>query len=237
MRIKGLFLASAAIVALPIGAATAADLPAKMPVKAAPVAPPPFNWTGFYVGANAGVIWSRSSATQVDTSGIIFPNDSTTGTGFIGGVQAGYNWQFSNFVLGVEGDIDFASVNKSVALPPLFLAGTHNSKLSALGTVRGRIGLAVDRFLPYVTGGVAFANLKNEYISIFPFTVDRGSSATGWTVGGGVEYAFDMHWSAKAEYLYVKFPDKTVAVGAATPYIFNFSDAESILRAGINYRF
>lgn len=235
MKIKGLFLASAAIAAFPIGAVDAADLPARMPVKAAPVVAPPFNWTGFYVGANAGAIWSRSSVTQTDTSGIVFSNDSTTGTGFIGGVQVGYNWQFSNIVLGVEGDIDFASDSKSVALP--LLPGTHNSSLSALGTVRGRAGLAVDRFLPYVTGGVAFASLKNEYISTFPFTINRGSSATGWTVGGGLEYAFDRHWSAKAEYLYVKFPDKTVAVGGGTPYTFNFSDSESIARVGVNYRF
>lgn len=237
MKIKGLFLASAAIAAFPIGVASAADLPVRMPVKAAPIVAPPFNWTGFYIGANAGAIWSKSSATQDDTSGVVFPNDSTTGTGFVGGVQAGYNWQFSNVVLGVEGDIDFASVSRSVALPPIFLAGTHNSRLSALGTVRGRAGLAFDRFLPYVTGGAAFASLKNEYISTFPFAVDRGSSATGWTVGGGLEYAFDMHWSAKAEYLYVKFPDKTAAVGGGTPYIFSLSDSESIARAGINYRF
>jgi outer membrane immunogenic protein len=234
MKIKGPFLASAVIAALPIGAATAADLPARMPVKAAPIVAPPFNWTGFYIGANAGAIWSKSSVTQTDTSGVIFPNDGTTGTGFIGGVQAGYNWQFSNVVLGVEGDIDFASVRQSIAVNA---TNTHNSSLSALGTVRGRAGLAFDRFLPYVTGGVAFASLKNEYISTFPFAVNRGSSATGWTVGGGLEYAFDMHWSAKAEYLYVKFPDKSVAVGGGTGYVFNFSDSESIARIGINYRF
>ena len=234
MKIKELFLASAAIVALPIGAASASDLPVRMPVKAAPVVAPPFNWSGFYVGANAGLIRSKSSVSQVDTFGFLFANDSTTSSGFIGGVQAGYNWQFSNVVLGVEGDVDFASVSRSVAIDPI---NTHNSRLSALGTVRGRVGLAFDRFLPYVTGGVAFASLKNEYVSTFPFTINRGSSATGWTVGGGLEYAFDMHWSAKAEYLYVKFPDKTVAVGGGTPYIFSFSDSESIVRAGVNYRF
>jgi outer membrane immunogenic protein len=236
MKVKGLFLASAAIAALPIGAASAADLPVRLPVKAAPMSPPPFNWTGFYVGANAGAIWSKSSVTQVDTFGIPFPNDSTTGSGFIGGVQAGYNWQFSNIVLGAEADIDFASVSRSVTITTA-TSDTHNSRLSALGTARGRIGFAFDRFLPYVTGGVAFASLKNEYISTFPFAVNRGSSATGWTVGGGLEYAFDNHWSAKAEYLYAKFPDKTVAVGGGSPYIFNFSDSESIARAGINYRF
>lgn len=234
MKIKGLFLASAAIVALPIGAAGAADLPARMPVKAAPIAPLPFNWTGFYVGANVGAIWSKSSAVDDGTSGFApFPGDISTGVGILGGVQAGYNWQVSNFVLGVEGDIDLASVKRSIAINA---ADTHNASLSALGTVRGRAGLAFDRFLPYVTGGVAFADLKNEYVSTFPFTANRGSSATGWTVGGGLEYAFDNHWSAKAEYLYVKFPDKTV-LSSAPPYSFRFSDSESIARVGVNYRF
>ncbi len=100
MKIKGLFLASAAIAAFPFGVASASDLPARMPVKAAPVVAPPFNWSGFYVGANVGLIWSKSSVSQVDTFGFLFANDSTTSSGVIGGVQAGYNWQFSNVVLG-----------------------------------------------------------------------------------------------------------------------------------------
>ena len=238
MNIKGLFLASAAIAAFPIGAASAADLPVRMPVKAAPIAPLPFNWTGFYVGANAGVVWGRSVQTvDIDDLPLGIPADTSTYTGFIGGVQAGYNWQFSNVVLGIEADFDGSTARKSVATGPL---DTHNMALNWLGTVRGRAGLAFDRFLPYVTGGVAFAGLKNELVdNNNPLTASRGNSATGWTVGGGVEYAFDNHWSAKAEYLYVKFPDKTQSFAIPGGYVFQttFKDTDQIARIGLNYRF
>lgn len=238
MKIKGLFLASVAIAAFPFGVASAADLPARMPVKAAPMVAPPFNWTGFYVGANVGGIFGHSVQTvDIDTLPLGIPADDTNYAGVIGGVQAGYNWQLSQLVLGVEADIDFSSAKKSVATGPL---DTHNMALSALGTVRGRIGLAFDRFLPYVTGGVAFADLKNELVdNINPLIANRGSSATGWTVGGGLEYAFDPHWSAKAEYLYVKFPDKTASFAIPGGYVFQttFKDSEQIARLGINYKF
>lgn len=237
MKIKGLFLASAAIAAFPIGAVNAADLPARMPVKAVPIVAPPFNWTGFYIGANAGVLWGRSVQTvDLDTFGGI-PADTSTYAGFIGGVQAGYNWQFSNVVLGIEADIDGSTARKSVATSA---SDTHNMALNWLGTVRGRAGLAFDRFLPYFTGGVAFAGLKNEIVDTgVPFgAVNRGSTATGWTVGGGLEYAFDNHWSAKAEYLYVKFPDKTVALASGGyNFQFTFKDTDQIARIGLNYRF
>jgi outer membrane immunogenic protein len=84
---------------------------------------------------------------------------------------------------------------------------------------------------------VAFADLKNEISdSAIPFVVDRGNWTTGWTIGGGVEYAFADHWSAKAEYLYVRFPDKSV-VASPIPYAFTLQDSASIARVGINYRF
>ncbi len=237
MKIKELFLASAAIVALPIGVASATDLPVRMPVKAAPMSPPPFNWTGFYVGANAGVVWGRSEQTvDIDDLPLGIPADTSTYTGFIGGVQAGYNWQFSNVVLGIEADIDGSTARKSVVTGPL---DTHNMALNWLSTVRGRAGLAFDRFLPYFTGGVAFAGLKNELVdNNAPLTADRGNTATGWTIGGGLEYAFDNHWSAKAEYLYVKFPDKTVTI-APGGYTFQttFKDTDQLARIGLNYRF
>lgn len=238
MKIQDLLLAGTAII-VPVGMAGASDLPVRMPVKAAPIVAPPFNWTGFYVGANAGVLWGHSVQTvDIDDAPIgILPDDSRF-AGFIGGVQAGYNWQFSNIVLGVEADIDFSTAKKSV-ITSTALGDTHNMSVSALGTGRGRLGVVFDRWLPYVTGGVAWANLKNELIdNSQPLTANRGSSATGWTVGGGLEYGFDNHWSAKAEYLYVKFPDKTVTItGGGYTFQTTFKDSEQIARVGINYRF
>jgi outer membrane immunogenic protein len=236
MRIKGLFLASAAIASLPIGVASAADLPARMPTKAPMLVSHPFSWTGFYVGVNAGAIWVGSSETETDGGPIIItPPASTNYSGFIGGVQAGYNWQFSNFVLGVEGDFDLTSAKKSVAVNVI---NTRNLQLSALSTIRGRVGLAFDHWLPYFTGGVAFADVKNEIVnSAIPFTVDRSNWTTGWTIGGGLEYAFADHWSAKAEYLYVRFPDQSFSGITPSAYGFTLKDSASIARVGINYRF
>jgi len=105
--------------------------------------------------------------------------------------------------------------------------------------VRGRLGLAFDRVLIYGTGGVAFADLKGQLSDpANPFVASPGSSVTGWTAGGGVEYAFTDHWTAKAEYLHVGFADQTVTVApGGTSYTFKFKDALDIGRVGINYKF
>jgi outer membrane immunogenic protein len=237
MAIKGLLLASAAITSLPIGIASAADLPARMPAKAPVVVAPPFTWTGFYVGGNLGAVWARSEFRETDPGPLGFA-DTSTYVGVIGGVQAGYNWQISNIVLGAEADFDASSATKSVVLLPQGGVETHDMRLSWLATARGRGGLAFDRFLPYVTGGVAFAHLRNEFTDtgLISQTIGRNGTATGWTVGGGVEYAFDRRWSAKAEYLYAKFPDVNVTT-VSGPYTFNFRDSLSIARVGVNYRF
>ena len=241
MKIKQLLLASVAVGCLPAGA-SAADMAVKMPVKA-PVAPA-FSWTGFYLGGNVGGLWSDSSETSVQTAGGILapiPGDSSRYSGVIGGLQGGYNYQplGSNFVFGLEGDVDWASAQKSVVLDAF---DTHNMNVKMLSTIRGRLGVAFDRWLPYITGGVAFVDLKNELVNIAApgiGSVNRGSEATGWTLGGGIEYAFDPHWSAKAEYLYVGLPTKTVAVLGAGGYnySFTFKDTEQVARVGINYRF
>jgi outer membrane immunogenic protein len=235
MNVKSVFLASAAIAGIPIGAATASDLPMRMPTKAPVVVAPPFNWNGFYIGANAGMVWAKGSVEETDVGGAGVPSDTLTKSGLIAGVQVGYNWQFSNIVLGLEGDFDFASATNNSQYTATDL---HNTRISSLGTARARVGVTFDRWLPYVTGGAAFANLKNELVDTGAVgaTMSRGSaSVTGWTIGGGLEYGFDNHWSAKIEYLYAKFPDKTDA--SQSPYIFKFTDSLSLARVGVNYRF
>jgi outer membrane immunogenic protein len=238
MKIRSILLASAAIAGTPIATANAADLPAAIPAKAR-MAVPSFGWTGFYVGANVGGVWTDSSMIETDPFQILpIPSNSIHQSSLIGGVQAGYNWQISNIVLGLEADFDFASANKQVSLGSLAGLNTHHSRLSTLATVRGRLGMAFDRLLAYATGGAAFARLKNEVINTgFPFTASRGNSTTGWTIGGGLEYAISNHWTFKVEYLYVAFPDKAVVVPTPAPYAFAFEDSASIARVGINYKF
>lgn len=202
-------------------AANAADLP-RGPYKApAYVAPAYANWTGFYAGINAGYGFGKSNWD--------FPAVSPSPKGFVGGVTLGYNLQTGLWLWGLEGDIDYSGMKGSSDCP----GGSCETKNSWLGTARGRFGYAGwNNFLPYLTGGAAFGDIKA--------TAPSGASATktkvGWTVGGGLEYAMWSNWSVKAEYLYVdlgKF-DCGLTCGAASD---NVSFKANIVRAGVNYRF
>lgn len=244
MKIKGLLLAGVAFAGgLPVGAVSAADLPSpvRMPVKA-PVMAPAFSWTGFYLGADVGGVWARDSIADDPSTTFRWLNGTTTtinGAGAIGGFEAGYNWQISNVVLGVEGDVSFSSLKKTITgLTPALPADTFGTRLSTLSTLRGRIGWAFDRTLIYATGGAAFATLKDTYNDVAAqFTANPGSNVSGWTAGGGLEYAFTDHWSAKAEYLHVGLPNRTATSSNGNGYSFAYKDSLDIGRAGINYKF
>src|SRR5579872_3657057 len=178
-----LFVVGAALLGL-AGAAAAADLPpAPQPYYKAPYAPI-FVWTGFYLGVNGGGALGTSAW---DTAGSF-----NTSGGVVGGT-VGYNYQINHFVVGVEGDVDWASISgktTSAVCPP----GCRTSD-SWLSTVRGRAGYAIDRFMPYVTGGAAFGNINANTAGL-----TTTSTNAGWTVGAGLEFAFSPNWSAKAEY-------------------------------------
>jgi outer membrane immunogenic protein len=215
-----------------------------MPAKAPYVAPVPlFSWTGFYLGANVGGVSGRSSISDDPATTAAWLGGTTTsanGAGVIGGFEAGYNWQLANVVLGIEGDVSFSSLSRSVIATSIQPGpfDSYGSHLSTLATLRGRFGWAFDRTLIYATGGAAFANLKDTFTDrANPFTAIPGSSVTGWTVGGGIEYAFTDHWSAKAEYLHVGFPTRTANDSIGNGYAFDFKDSLDIGRAGINYKF
>jgi outer membrane immunogenic protein len=219
--------------------AQAADL--ARPVYKAPIAPPPaWTWTGFYVGGTLGGVVGHDSITNDPASNALLLNTpiSTNAAGVIGGLEAGYNWQVSQIVLGIEADVSWSSLKQSGTATDFFgLTDTFSSRLDALSTVRGRLGWAFDRTLLYATGGVAFADLKDQLIEP-AFTIAPSSSVTGWTVGGGVEYALTDHWTAKAEYLHVGFGNRTATVALA-PYVFamDYRDRLDIGRVGINYKF
>jgi outer membrane immunogenic protein len=175
------------------GSAAAADLsPRYAPiVRSAPVYAAVYNWTGFYLGINGGGGWGRSQwdgLDRFDVSG-----------GVIGGT-IGYNWQINQLVIGAEGDLDWSGVRGSTtAVCPLGCTTRNNW----LATVRGRVGYAFDRFLPYITGGLAVGDI-NASLMGFP----GGSvSHAGWTLGGGLEVGIVSNVSLKAEYLFVDLSD------------------------------
>jgi outer membrane immunogenic protein len=267
--LRRILLASAGAVALS-GAALATDLLTRAPPPA--FVPPPPLWTGFYIGLNAGYTFGGSnsatfttlalrnpalvgtaatsaaafaSAAALSTSGVVPINNS----GFIGGGQIGYNWQFGNsWLVGLEADIQGTGARGSgnrFAIapvgPPIAAGTTFASNIAAsnfvdyLGTVRGRLGfLWTPTFLVFGDGGFAYGGVhQNVHIdSILTSPVGVGNTViipafgsftntrVGWTAGGGFEWMFMPNWSAKLEYLYYD-------IGRAT-----FVTSPSILRLG-----
>ena len=239
---KTAFLASASVAALMVATgAQAADLSHPSVYKAPPAPMPAWSWTGFYVGGTLGAVAGHDGVSNDPASLTTYLDNpiNISSTGLIGGLEAGYNWQISQVVLGIEGDVSWSSLNQSGTASTLISkTGTFSSRLDELSTIRGRLGWAFDRALLYGTGGVAFADLKDQFADPdFPLTATPGSSLTGWTAGGGIEYALTDHWTAKAEYLHVGFRQRTAMDTGGIGYIFDYKDSLDIGRVGINYKF
>ena len=222
---KRVFLSGVALAAL-VGSAVAADIPRRVE-RAAPPVPymaPVYNWTGFYAGINGGWGWGTGSMDGSPSTGDL------KGSGGLVGGTLGYNWQNGQVVWGLETDLDWSGVKGDDNCS----RGTHcEVKNDWLGTARVRLGWAADRWMPYVTGGLAFGDVKADV------TGSRGASDTqlGWTVGAGVEVALTQPWTAKLEYLYVDLGDFNCGsrCGGGSPDKVEFHS--HIVRAGLNYRF
>lgn len=219
---KSVLLASAGLLAM-TAVAAAADLPRRYdPVpQRAPVYAPIYNWTGFYVGINGGFGWGDSrwdTTGRFDVSGAV-----------IGGT-AGYNWQFQQWVLGVEGDLDWSNIKGTTTAVCAAGCTTRNSWLA---TVRGRVGYSFDRFLPYITGGLALGDIRGSQ----PGFAGAHDTNAGWTVGGGLEFVIAGNFTAKAEYLYVNLGrfNCGIACNGVNPDNVRFDT--HLVRGGINYRF
>jgi outer membrane immunogenic protein len=190
-----------------------------------------YDWTGFYLGINGGGAFN-------DIKWFSTPNGiggtQNVDSGLIGGT-AGYNLQANEpVVVGFEGDIDWSSLTGTVS-PTTCLAGCQLT-VPWLATARLRIGYAFDRFLPYVTGGIALGNMQADIVGD-PFGSETGRSL-GWTAGAGLEYVISGPLRAKIEYLHVDlngFTCGTSCSAVAGPVSFNLYS--NIVRVGLNYRF
>ena len=218
---KKILLASVALIAL-TGAASAADLAARHYTKAPVAVASVYNWTGFYLGVVGGGAWEDANSPRMQG-------------GFVGGT-AGYNWQTGNVVFGVEADGAWADVNASAAgvviVPGLGAIPTSvSSKTDAMGTVRGRIGWAVNNVLLYGTGGYAWIDNKIT-ATLGAASISDSKFHSGWTVGAGVEAFFAPQWSVKGEYLYRSLGGETY-FGAVPTGTVNFHTVQ----VGVNYHF
>jgi outer membrane immunogenic protein len=240
-------------------------------------APPPtpvpaaFSWAGLYIGVNVGGDWQRASSASTEIPGGhlgLIPLENVVGTGsdssgdIAGGGQIGYNWQIKEFLLGVEADFDALSANPPTIgggpFPASPTAFTFNLATTAradwLSTVRGRMGVAIDRTLIYATGGAAFARITISQTysdalgtpQVLPTSLAFSSVQTGYAVGGGLEYALDNNWLLRAEYLYAGgFASKggtylgtSSASGNSDGHSFTGSlNNIQMVRTGLSYKF
>jgi outer membrane immunogenic protein len=232
------YIALGAIAALVLGttAGSAADLPMK--AKAPPLEAI-YNWTGFYIGISGG--GSLGQSTHIDrATGLGDTIGYNVKGGLVGGTL-GYNWQTGPLVVGLEGDVSWVGEYGSHIDDGLAgdLAFQSFTKETWLATARGRLGYAVNNLLFYGTGGYAAAGVEAGVKNSATNALIASSTSTrsGWTAGGGLEWGFAPNWSAKFEWLYMKFESK--------PFITNFAEGprssvpldDNVVRAGINYRF
>jgi outer membrane immunogenic protein len=227
--------------------ACAADLPGPAPT-AAHGPPPVYNWTGLYIGGNLGAGWNNIGLT--DTNGNAFP--STLGISFLGGGQIGVNYEFGGgVVIGAEAVFDWvpSSNNTLTAMNGTSTANvTINSRWLAL--ITGRVGYAWDRVLVYGKGGGAFAgNTPSLTVANAGATsavpLSGPSSNWGWTLGGGVEWAFYDNWSARAEFDYIQLSSQTFTTQATAPFpvtsdsiaFDSHTTVNLLVTAGLNYKF
>lgn len=244
---KRISIFSAAAVLLSASASHAADV-----INAAPV--PTFTWSGFYIGVNGGYgggtfkhPFSVTDPTTVPPTTLLNGSVDLNASGFLGGVQAGYNFQYDRMIYGIEADFQGSSIDSKASLNlnggGASISGQVGTKVDWFGTVRGRIGFTpFDRFMAYGTGGLAYGHVKS-YASgdAFggSFAVSKSNTKAGWTVGAGIEYAVTDHLSFKTEYLFTDLGKSTLYDGDLFGAHANLKNDVNFhtVRVGLNYKF
>jgi len=237
-EMKKCLLGTAALVALAVATpAAAADLGARMPYKAPPPVAAVWTWTGFYVGINGGYGWGNSRWDLLP-GGLGDGKHSPDG-GTIGG-QIGYNWQFGNWVVGLEAQGNWADFHGSHNSPLFLLPSvTNRTKIDAFGLFTGKVGYAFNNVLVYATGGAAVQSVDYDR----RFTVGGATISTadetrwGATVGAGLEYAFTPNISAGVQYNHLFMGRKDISFAPlpnATERVRLDSD---VFTGRVNYRF
>ncbi len=227
--------------------AIAADLgPYSPPPRYEPAYEPardmPFGWQGPYMGINAGYGWGNSEPATITGPGASGSSGSVNLDGWFGGAQVGYNAQFNALVLGLEADIQATDIGDATsgAIPGGGnFVGQTNVDLDWFSTVRGRVGYAAGPTLLYFTGGLAFADVgysTSGTNGVTSYAVSSDSIETGYTLGGGLEWAFAPDWSLKSEYLYVDLGDQTLTSPGGAFRSSTDVDFHTV-RVGLNYQF
>jgi outer membrane immunogenic protein len=189
------------------GLARAADLPAVPYYQQAPIPAAAYSWAGPYLGATLGYEWGNVS------------NNNTRPAGVAGGIEGGYNWQRGAFVFGGEADLQLSGADDTIS--PFEFSNPW------FGTIRGRGGVAFHNVMIYGTAGLSYGELRAD-----TFNLTESHTMVGWVAGAGVEVGLTPRWSAKAEWLYLDFADRTFSVTGT-----NNGLGADLLRMGVNYHF
>jgi outer membrane immunogenic protein len=257
-----ILLAAAAASISIVNSASAADMPVKYKAPPPPVVT--CTWCGFYAGINGGGAWFDDGSAIVNETqnGVRFTQGTWPGTGNFGalrgsggfgGGQIGYNWQRTQWVFGVEADIEGAGIRGSTAatLPYIVAPNTVTvgvtERIDWFGTVRGRLGYAWNSFLLYGTGGFAYGDVRTNiaYSDTLGFSALGANTSTraGYVVGAGGEWAIAPQWSVKLEYQYINLGHQTTnavefLAGAPTAFAVNTTTRDDFhtVRVGVNYK-
>ncbi len=224
------------------GIASAAD----MPLKAAPPAAPAYNWTGCYIGGNVGGGWTRvdTSRFSQDTTGVSFADyGREDDKGFLGGGQAGCDFQTTNLVFGIQGTFDFGNINGSHALPA-FPNMSETNSLKAAYTATGRIGyLWTPSFLTYGKAGMSWMQNRNQVFQPNGALAESASyTLPGMVAGAGAEWMLSRNWSIFVDYSYMWIEDTSgqhfnAAAGFPSGEVLNVKQTAQTVLVGVNYKF
>ena len=260
--IRTVLLSTVALATL-AGSAFAADLPSRRapPVYAPPPPIPVFSWTGLYVGGQVGYQFGRSNAFAYNSvTGAGLAANGSSPNGVVGGAHVGYLFSTQSIpvlsnvtgafaslpligglggaggVFGIEGDVDGSNYRSAYGLGGI----ANYTREPIQGSIRGRLGFAVDRALFYATGGAAFGDLRNTYVNGINGATDQFShTRVGYTVGGGVEYAFTNNLSVRVEYRYTDYGsfNDTLVNSTGTGVNVRHKETDNRVQAGFSYKF
>ena len=190
-------------------------------------------WTGLHIGANIGGLFAGEANTNTSSVFDNTPFKFNSLNALAGGAQIGYDVEVNHWVWGVEGDFQWSGIDDRAKGDPTIPLDVVDGKLNWFGTARVRLGYSYGRFMPYITGGLAYGNFEGRYAE-GPWTKETN---IGWTVGGGAELALDRHWSVRGEYLYLSFPSRDIFIPNTVNGTYAFDYDTHYARGALSHKF
>lgn len=185
-------------------------------------------WGGGYIGGQVGYSWAKNKLYGGDD------NISANSNGFMGGVYAGYNWEFSNaYLFGLEGDINYSDLSKDTDIEVNNRGSVWNSRVEWEGALRARFGINYERWLPYIAGGLAFAGVKHNLTTGNTDIGTASHTAVGFTIGAGMDYALTNNLLLRAEYRYSDYGKQDIVENSLVEAKLTTNN----IRLGIAYKF